>query len=355
MTRPTSTSRLHHPSGPMFGDVDVTTPDLSAADLFASVSGGRDSTAMILHLHEIGVPFRAIHMDTGWEADQTYAYLDDVLRPLVLRLTGEPLQVLTDDCEIPAGAASDVARIEAMLGRPSAMVRRTVRKGMFASRLRRFCTQNLKIFPARAHYRAHHELTGRIPINAQGVRAEESAARARYPSWEPYDGDCAIWRPLLRWSAEDVTNIHRRHGVAWNPLYDLGASRVGCWPCIFARKGELRMIATSDPHRIDVLRELEAVVARRAAERAADNGAPAWFQSRYQVGGGDHHDGTCWPIDRAVDWAMTETASDLAAFARRHGLTPETPEGQGDLFADGVAEGCGRLAACELPSQGDLP
>ena len=33
----------------------------------ASVSGGKDSTAMVLHLRDLGVDFRAVFMDTGWE------------------------------------------------------------------------------------------------------------------------------------------------------------------------------------------------------------------------------------------------------------------------------------------------
>jgi 3'-phosphoadenosine 5'-phosphosulfate sulfotransferase (PAPS reductase)/FAD synthetase len=55
------------------------------ADLVVSMSGGKDSTATYLHLLEQGVfdrveraggTVRRVFADTGWELDETYAYLD---------------------------------------------------------------------------------------------------------------------------------------------------------------------------------------------------------------------------------------------------------------------------------------
>jgi 3'-phosphoadenosine 5'-phosphosulfate sulfotransferase (PAPS reductase)/FAD synthetase len=51
----------------------------------ASVSGGKDSTAMSLHLRERGIEHRRVFFDTGWEHAATYEYLDylgDVLGPI---------------------------------------------------------------------------------------------------------------------------------------------------------------------------------------------------------------------------------------------------------------------------------
>jgi len=47
--------------------------------VIASVSGGKDSTAMCLHLQELGIPFRPVFMDTGWETAETYQYLREYL------------------------------------------------------------------------------------------------------------------------------------------------------------------------------------------------------------------------------------------------------------------------------------
>ena len=110
--------------------------------------------------------------------------------------------------------------------------------------------------------------------------------------WEQADGfDCETWRPLLAWTLDDVIAIHRRHGLAPNPLYLAGASRVGCWPCIYARKDEIRHVADTDPARIDLIRSLEAELSASASKRGTD-ARRAWFQAR--MGGG----GEPWPIDR---------------------------------------------------------
>ena len=148
------------------------------------------------------------------------------------------------------------------------------------------------------------------------------------------------WRPLVEWTIADVVAIHQRHGLAMNPLYRLGAERVGCWPCIYARKSDIRLIAEVDPTRIAVLAKLEAVVGARAkARRAArenrrELSPPAWFQIRDAVSLArllaEHpamahdlmygHDGarrvatgkipfgevhTCIPIADVVEWSKT--------------------------------------------------
>ena len=51
----------------------------SGAEIIVSVSGGKDSTACCLHLLELGYTtsdFRRVFIDTGWEDDTTYNYLD---------------------------------------------------------------------------------------------------------------------------------------------------------------------------------------------------------------------------------------------------------------------------------------
>jgi len=58
--------------------------------LVISLSGGKDSTATALHLLETGVidrhvqaggEVRRVFLDSGWELDETYRYLDEVLTP----------------------------------------------------------------------------------------------------------------------------------------------------------------------------------------------------------------------------------------------------------------------------------
>jgi 3'-phosphoadenosine 5'-phosphosulfate sulfotransferase (PAPS reductase)/FAD synthetase len=55
---------------------------LNGRPLFASLSGGKDSTALGLWLRAQGVQFTPVFMDTGWEHPATYEYIQSVLVPL---------------------------------------------------------------------------------------------------------------------------------------------------------------------------------------------------------------------------------------------------------------------------------
>lgn len=310
--------------------------------VIASVSGGKDSTAMCLALREAGIDFDPVFLDTGWEHAETYQYLRDYLPGVI-----GPIRWLRAEVDVPERWRPDVEAIEARLGHYSAFVRIGVRKGMFPSRLIRWCTQELKVFTMRRWARTLPHLV----ISAQGVRAEESAARRNLPGWETHDGDVSVWRPLIGWSVQDVIAIHQRHGVRPNPLYLRGASRVGCWPCIHARKSEIRHIANSDPERIGILREWEALIARVAQSRIVDKGdalvgrnakrlrselpPPTFYQAPSSNADGSK-DGACWPIDRVVAWSRTARGGR-----------------QTELFAPNDARaGCMRWGMCDVGDGG---
>ena len=58
---------------------------LKDARIVASVSGGKDSTALSLHLTELGLDHARVFADTGWEHKWTYEhvdYLQAVLGPI---------------------------------------------------------------------------------------------------------------------------------------------------------------------------------------------------------------------------------------------------------------------------------
>lgn len=183
-----------------------------------SVSGGKDSTAAGLLLMEWGIPFTAVHCDTGWEHPQTEEYLSDVLNPLFGGV---------DRIGYPGGMR---ALIES-------------RRGLFPTRLARFCTQELKVQPMAIWLRDLDE----EPVIVVGIRREESHKRSTYPMWERSEAfDCEVFRPLVDWTLDDVIAIHHRHQVSPNPLYTRNHARVGCWPCINGSKAEIRRMA-DDP------------------------------------------------------------------------------------------------------------
>ena len=288
-----------------------------------SVSGGKDSAATSLHLREHGIEHLRVFADTGWEHPMTYEYL----RGELTRVIG-PIIEVKSQWTLPE------------------LVRK---KGMFPSRQRRFCTQELKVKPLATYVRSLNDDV----VNAVGVRAAESESRARLSEWEWSDTfDCDVWRPILQWSENDVIDIHRRHGLRPNPLYLLGAERVGCWPCIHARKAEIRLISESDPARIDEIRRLEAEAHQMAEARYAARGEtfaslgymrPTFFQAplgemcpkcKGQNEACEKCAGTgsirpMWPIDKVVTWSKTSRGGR-----------------QLEIFADHT-DGCVRWGMCE--------
>lgn len=245
---------------------------LAGRKVIASVSGGKDSAALALFLMEQGIEHERVFMDTGWEHQLTYDYLRG---PLTAKI----------------GTIRE-------LHPPRTMEQRIRHGGMFSSRGRKWCTKELKLWPLRDYLASLMECGQcRAPIfaddplskdececggdfrhsetvNANGIRAEESNARAAMKEWEwSSDLDTETWRPLIAWTLQNVIDIHARHGLKPNPLYMLGATRVGCWPCINAKKSEIKIIAETDPARIALVAQLEMEVSqRRGAPRAFFNG-----------------------------------------------------------------------------------
>jgi 3'-phosphoadenosine 5'-phosphosulfate sulfotransferase (PAPS reductase)/FAD synthetase len=251
----------------------------------AMVSGGKDSAALSLWFTEQGIEHERLFADTAWEHPATYEYLRG---PLTAKL----------------GPISEV-------GSRGGMVAAIAAHGMFPSRVARFCTEDLKTKPT-----GEYLASLKVPtVCAVGNRAEESAKRAAQLEWEPaddiYGADCLVWRPLLRWTLDDVIAIHKRHGLEPNPLYMWGAERVGCWPCILSHKDEIRMVADRTPERILLLRGLEAhVSAQRGALRA-------FFDASRGAIDPEATPAQPIPIEEVVKWSRTSRGGkQFAMFAR---------------------------------------
>ena len=76
--------------------MNITDPEvlerLEGATVIASVSGGKDSTAMCLRLRELGVEYQCLYLDTGWENAENYRYVRDELPGYVRRTSKTSLR-----------------------------------------------------------------------------------------------------------------------------------------------------------------------------------------------------------------------------------------------------------------------
>ena len=285
-------------------------PEFEGHELIASVSGGKDSTAFTLALRDAGIPCRYVFADTGWEAPQTYEYLDFLRDRLDIRID--------------------------VVGAEGGMLARGETRAGFPRRLGKWCTIELKIEPIRAYHGRVMDETGLDVVAIVGIRAEESPKRAALPEKDleaegPRGFGWKTWRPIIDWTVEDVLEIHRRHDLPVNELYRRGANRVGCWPCLFASKGEIKLIADIDPGRIDLIREHEARFSALRVERNAEKpGRYKHLDATFFTGRKGSAVGYIADIDSVVAWSRTSRGG------RQLPLIQPPPEG-----------GCYRWGLCD--------
>lgn len=288
--------------------------ELAGHELVVSVSGGKDSTAAILALREAEIPARYVFADTGWEAPEVYAYLDTLRERLSIRID--------------------------VVGAEGGMVERARYRAGFPARTMRWCTRELKLEPIREYHARLEEELGRPSASIVGVRAEESARRAAMPVLDreaegPRTWGWWVWRPLIAWSLEDVLRIHARHAVPVNPLYQLGADRVGCFPCIFASKNELRLLAERAPDRVEEIAALEEeLTALRRVRNEEQPGRYTTDRASFFQGRRDGVLGIAPSVCDVVTWARTDRGGR-----------------QLPLFEAGAQGGCLRWGLCEQPPE----
>lgn len=308
-----------------------------------SVSGGKDSTALLLLAIERDTPnMQAVFADTGHEHQQTYEYvqyLNDHVFPIrtiradfaeqiarkrlhveqkwPLLLAAEMIESSIINQDGGGGLkrrrftdeaiADKVARALAVLipsGNP--FLDLCLWKGRFPSTRARFCSEELKRNPIITQVQNPLLDAGDDVISWQGVRADESLARRDLP-----ENECKIvnangaelwnFRPIITWNVDQVFAMHRKHGVKPNPLYSQGMSRVGCMPCIHARKDELLLIGQRFPEEVARVVEWERLVSEGSKRDMST------FFSADKTPGAHQTDFSLeMPgIERVIEWAQT--------------------------------------------------
>jgi 3'-phosphoadenosine 5'-phosphosulfate sulfotransferase (PAPS reductase)/FAD synthetase len=283
-----------------------------------SVSGGKDSTALLLLAIELGAEnMQAVFADTGNEHPQTYEYLDYLERSTgvtIRRVTadfsqniaGKRLFVETKWREkgVSESIIADALSVLHPTGNP--FLDLCVWKGRFPSSQAAFCSEQLKRLPITTQVQDPLLAVGDDVVSWQGVRADESLRRSLLTMREhkaTHAGGGELWnfRPILQWDVEQVFAMHRKHDVKPNPLYAQGMGRVGCMPCINCRKDELLEISQRFPEQVDKIRQWEAIVGK-ASKRASGT-----FFTSDERGHG---------IDELVEWSKTARGGQQFDFFR---------------------------------------
>lgn len=245
------------------------------ATFYVSISGGKDSQEIFRQVtawHQAGGypgAVMAIHADLG-RADwpQSLSQCQHMTQG-----AGIPLLTVqrTDGADLVEHIKRRMAKL-AGTGTP-----------FWPSSSNRFCTSDLKRDPIDKKYR-ENDLG--LLVSVEGIRAEESPARAKKPPlevrsrittkvlkkespsravglWEPGAGRLALtWNPILEFSEEDVYQgaghslAERNQRRAWykegkieqalagwlmHPAYVFGSNRVSCMVCILASVNDLRV------------------------------------------------------------------------------------------------------------------
>ena len=239
-------------------------PDLSSYDkIIVGQSGGKDSLACILHLLDKGVPKEKIelwhHLVDGREGSSLmdWPVTDDYCRKFAdafgmklffsWKTGGFEREMLRKDSptastkfETPEG----VMESGGTRGKPGTRLKFPQ---VGASLTTRWCSAYLKISVADTAIRNDLRFANSRTLVVTGERAEESPARAKYKTFEPDRSDLRNgkakrlvdrWRPVHKWTEEQVWEIIERYKVNPHPAYRLGFGRTSCLSCIFGSKDQ---------------------------------------------------------------------------------------------------------------------
>ncbi len=204
-----------------------------------SVSGGKDSTAMVIEMVERGLPIDcAVCADTGMEFPEMYehlARLDDFLyreRGLHITILQSQYSFEYYMFEKPVQRSEEWKHIPPYgYGWPGLR--------------QRWCTGQMKTHLLNKHINGLKE--DKQVLHYVGIAADEP----KRIKGEKY--------PLVEWNITEAEalQICYRHGFDWGGLYEI-YHRCSCWCCPFQRIGELRKLRKNHPELWQRLQGMDA-------------------------------------------------------------------------------------------------
>ena len=229
-----------------------------------SFSGGKDSTAMLLHMMEIGEHIdEVINVDTGMEFPAMYDHIDRVRR-------------------IVEGNGIKYTTLRAKSTFEELMIEREIHSKKWGtyhgygwpSMAIRWCTRHLKLDLIDKHFRE-------LALDYDVIRciglASDEFKRLERPTNQQKDHR----HPLVEWgwTEADCLDYCYSLGYDWDGLYDM-FDRVSCWCCPLQGIGELRKLWANFP---DLWARLEDMDRRLAISRGDGKVVSVKFRQDYSV------------------------------------------------------------------------
>lgn len=220
--------------------------------LVINMSGGKDSCEMLRQLVERypSLPMYALYADTGFEHVKPIS-AEDFSRQICDQL-GVPFYVVRNPNKT--------------------YLQMVERRKMFPGPSTRQCTSDLKRGPLEKWIRQNSRpggfLAGKVVINCTGIRAQESAARAKQ---RPLTRNKKLsiagrrvwnWMPIFRNSLGEVLGGLEAAGIPLHPVYSYRGNggflrRLSCRVCIFSTDADLCAIYEHDREAFDAVADLE--------------------------------------------------------------------------------------------------
>lgn len=221
----------------------------------ANHSGGKDSQAMLIRLLEV-VPasqLLVVHASLGemeWGGALEHAQAQ-------AEAAGLPFLV--------ARAVFKDGRAKTLLNKTEHQFARRPEVPSWPSKQQRWCTSELKAGPIEREVRRYAKARGlTLIVNCEGVRAQESADRAKRPVWGWNEDNSKAgrswfdWAPIHKLTTAEVFATIAQAGQQPHPAYAAGNERLSCVFCIFGSKRDLANGAKARPELFAQYIELEA-------------------------------------------------------------------------------------------------
>lgn len=201
---------------------------MNAQVIFVNHSGGKDSQAMLAHVMTLGFTGEVVivHSDLGdmeWEEMRPFIEANSFgLNVHVVKPELSFFELCRKYKRLPSGLA-------------------------------RFCTSELKTRPIGKFIKDFMNAKGYTKaINAMGIRAEESPARAKKDPFKKSKlstkaHEIFEWYPIFDWKLGDVWFAIKKAGQQPHPIYAQGFSRLSCVFCVFGRIEEHKQAAKMRP------------------------------------------------------------------------------------------------------------